>query len=189
MDKRKLGIVLMLLAGLSLPISVFSSSWRIFEGKDKTEWGSLTRDATYRLTTGLRSATKVKCPRKGPCESKTVHYQWSLFDKASGKAYFVFLQITFWAGLLISAALLVGAWMLYARRGDSRLFLTALLVGTLVVLATAIFSIMDPGLYRGVTLHRAGFFGTGIGWAYLLFLGSCALALAGIGRAKRYDAA
>lgn len=185
MDKRKLGIVLMLVAGITLPISLFSGSWRVFVGKDKTEWGSLTRDASYRFTTGLRSLTRVQCPRKGPCESRTFDYKWSLFKNTIGKAYYVFAQITFWLGLLTSALLLVGAWLLYARRDHGHTLMKLAMAGTLVVFGMALSTVMDPGLNTNITLHRAGFLKLGIGSSYVLFTVSCILAIVGVGRAQR----
>lgn len=179
MTKRKLGIVLMLLAGLTLPISPFVDSWRVYEGKDKTMWGT----TSYELTFGLRHVKERVCNKKKECHTRKVALSWKLARTTSAKAYYIFSQVTFYGSLLASLLLLLGAYLLWIRNYYGHTLMNLSLAATLLVLFAAYFSAMDPGISSPIPLHRK--YGLGFGFSYILFTISCTLSIVGVRRVWR----
>jgi len=164
----------MLLAGLSLPVSSFVDSWRVYKGKTTSVFGGTKTEVRL----GLRGGNVEFCNKKRSCESGSFKYKYAMFTKSGGKMFFVVGQATFYGSMLASLLLLIGAGLLQTNHYHGHTFMNLSLAATLFVMIAGFLFVRDPGLREIAALQRGGLWG--MGFSYILFTGSITLALFGI---------
>ena len=174
MEKRKHGIILMFVGGLVLTASLFTNSWQTYRLSSDDVFAGQARQE---IRLGLRSASFTSCDKK-ECRSGSVDYQMKMFRKTGGKIWFVSAQVTFWAGLVTTLCLIIGAALLWTNHYHGHTFMNLSLAGTVLVIVTAAFCAKGAGLGHVQGFSRAGILG--LGYSYVIFTAGATAALFGV---------